>query len=62
MAGKDAGAGGNFGSESLGKGSGRTSIGGGDGNRGGQARRQQLYPGILQGERIPEYRQRQAKD
>jgi len=59
--GRDAGAGGNFGNSSAGTGSGRGSIGGGDGNRGGQARRQQLYPGILQGERIPEYRQRLAQ-
>ena len=34
---------------------------GGDGNRGGEALRQQRYPGILQGERIPEYRQRMAQ-
>lgn len=61
--GRDAGAGGNFGSESLGKGSGRNP-GGGRGGDGGDRRgraqriRQQMYPGILQGERIPEYRQR----
>jgi hypothetical protein len=64
--GRDAGAGGNFGSESLGKGSGRNP-GGGRGGDGGDRRgraqriRQQMYPGILQGERIPEYRQRMAQ-
>ena len=63
MAGKDAGAGSNFGRESLGKGTGRTpggGFGGDGGDRRGRAQRirQQMYPGILQGERIPEYRQR----
>jgi hypothetical protein len=61
--GRDAGAGGNFGSEGFGRGTGR-SPGGGRGGDGGDRRgraqriRQQMYPGILQGERIPEYRQR----
>ena len=60
--GADAGAGTGFGSESFGgpnKGpSGPT--GNRDGRRGDRGRqtRQMLYPGIMQGERIPEYRQR----
>jgi hypothetical protein len=60
--GMDAGAGGNFGSESFGGGGG----GGGPKGKGegpdrrDRARRlrQQRYPGIFDGERIPEYRQR----
>ena len=65
MAGKDAGAGGNFGSESFGKGPSNTGPKGkGEGpdrRDRAQTLRQQMYPGILQGERIPEYRQRLAQ-
>ena len=64
--GADAGAGTGFGSESFGgpnRGpSGPT--GNRDGRRGGRGRqtRQMLYPGIMQGERIPEYRQRMERE
>ena len=65
MAGKDAGAGGNFGSESFGKGPSNTGPKGkGEGpdrRDRAQTLRQQMNPGILQGERIPEYRQRLAQ-
>jgi hypothetical protein len=60
--GADAGAGTGFGSESFGgPNRGPTGpTGNRDGRRGGRGRqtRQMLYPGIMQGERIPEYRQR----
>ena len=60
--GKDAGAGGNFGNEGFGKGPSNTGPKGkGEGpdrRDRAQTLRQQMYPGILQGERIPEYRQR----
>ena len=63
--GKDAGAGGNFGNEGFGKGPSNTGPKGkGEGpdrRDRAQALRQQRYPGILQGERIPEYRQRMAQ-
>ena len=63
--GKDAGAGGNFGNEGFGKGPSNTGPKGkGEGpdrRDRAQTLRQQMYPGILQGERIPEYRQRLAQ-
>ena len=63
MAGKDAGAGSNFGKEGFGKGTGRDpggGFGGDGGDRRGRAQRirQQRYPGIFPGERPAEYRQR----